>query len=199
MTAPDPARRNENARRAILKASLAVSRRSGFAVATIEAIAKQAGVGKQTIYRWWPSKAAVVLEALNEEIGPALDFPDTGDLAADLREQMVGLVRLLRTEKLTVFPELVGAAQSDPAMAAAINEVIIGPREAACRSRLERAQEQGQLRGDVDVQDVVELLYGPLYYRMFLRNRPVTLKQVRDILALSLEGLVPRRTPSRRS
>src|SRR6185312_1951178 len=81
--APDPARRNERSRRAVLDAALELLSETGYAALTVEAIAARAGVGKQTIYRWWPGRGAVILDAL-AEAGPPPPLPDTGDLRADL-------------------------------------------------------------------------------------------------------------------
>ena len=96
---PDPARRNEHSRQAILAAAIALIGERGYEQVSIEAIAQRGGVGKQTIYRWWPSKGAVILEALArrvEEITP-LPFPDSSNVVEDLRFQMLGLVQILNS------------------------------------------------------------------------------------------------------
>jgi len=193
MMAPNPDRRSERARAAILDASVALCQEEGYAKATMEGIAKRAGVGKQTIYRWWPSKAAVVLEALNETAGSVTDFPDTGDIVADLRTQMTGLVGLLTSDAFNAYATgLIAAGQTDEAIATSVLDTLIRPRVAACVRRLERASEQGQLRADVDPEDVVELLYAPLYYRLLLRTRPITTEQVTMILDLTGSALFRR-------
>src|SRR5947208_4645148 len=112
---PNPERRSERARTAILDAAFALCGEQGYAATTMEGIAKLAGVGKQTIYRWWPSKAAVLQEALNEEVGTITDFPDTGDVVADLRTQMTGVAKLFASEEFSAYPRgLIAAAQTDP-------------------------------------------------------------------------------------
>ncbi|MEV4619830.1 TetR/AcrR family transcriptional regulator [Asanoa sp. NPDC049573] len=191
MTQPNQERRSDRARSAILAAALDLCREQGLARTTMEEIAKKAQVGKQTIYRWWPSKAAVLLEAVNELAGRATDFPDTGDLYADLHTQMTGVATLLSSPRLSPYLSLIGAAQDDPDVAKSFLDAIILPRVQAARERLRRAQEQGQLRADVDLEDVVELLYGPFYYRALIRTRPVTLAQVDDVLELVRRGLNP--------
>jgi len=189
---PNPERRSERARVAILEAALALCQEHGYPATTMEAIAKRAGVGKQTIYRWWPSKAAVLQEAVNENVGAATDFPDTGDIVADLRSQMAMVVGLLTSETLSPYTRgLIVAAQSDSDIARSLVANIIEPRTRACRERLEIAVKQGQLRDDVDLNDVVELLYAPLYYRMLLHTRPLTAQQVDHILDLAFTGLAP--------
>lgn len=188
---PNPERRSERSRRAILQATLELCREVGYDQMTIEAIARRAGVGKQTIYRWWPSKGVVAFDAIEASIGRALDFPDTGDVVTDLRKQMTGLAGLLADEAFAApYAGLISAARSEPDLGRRLLE-LVGVRVDAARARLEQAQAQGQLRADVDVDDVIELLYGPLYYRLLLRTRPVTADQVPRILDLAFAGLRP--------
>jgi AcrR family transcriptional regulator len=191
MSTHNEQRRSERARRAILSAALELCREQGLAKTTMEEIAKRAGVGKQTIYRWWGSKAAVVEEALNEQVGSATSFPDTGDLRADLYTQMSSVASLFVMAEFTPYVSLIAAAQDDPDLAKSVRENIIEPRVKACRDRLRHAQQQGQLRRDVDLDDVVELLYAPLYYRLLLHTRPPTHKQVANVLDLAFTGLAP--------
>ncbi len=91
--APLVSRRRESSRLAILAAALALCREEGYARLSVEAIAARAGVGKQTIYRWWPSKGAVLLEALEREVAGSANVPDTGDIVADMRTVVGNLVR----------------------------------------------------------------------------------------------------------
>jgi AcrR family transcriptional regulator len=193
VTAPNPERRSERARQAILTAAIELCREQGYAGTTMEGIAKRAEVGKQTIYRWWPSKAAVIQEALNERASTSTDFPDTGDIVADLCTQMTSVVKLLTSAEFVPYAGgLIAAAQTDPAVAKSVVETMIEPRVRACKERLERARQQRQLRSDVDLDDVIELLYAPLYYRLLLHTRPITTQQVPDILDLAFDGLRPR-------
>jgi AcrR family transcriptional regulator len=190
MTTPNPDRRSERARQAILDAALDLCQEQSFAGLTMEGIAKRAGVGKQTIYRWWPSKAAILLEALTERATATLDFPDTGDVVADLRTQMTQVVGAFTDPMFSAYSRgLIAAGQSDPEIAAAVVATVIKPRVDLCVARLKAAQESGQLRADVDPQDVVELLYAPLYYRLLLHTRPVTVEQVETILSLAFAGV----------
>ncbi|MEV4757815.1 TetR/AcrR family transcriptional regulator [Micromonospora sp. NPDC049559] len=189
--APKQDRRSERARQAIIDSALDLCREQGLARTTVEEIAKRAGVGKQTIYRWWPSKVAVVEEGINELASTATDFPDTGDIVADLRTQMVGVATILSSPSFAPYLSLIGAAQDDPELARSFLDGLVKPRVAAARERLRRAGEQGQIRADVDLDDVVELLYGPIYYRALLHTRPPTPGQVDEILRLVFAGLAP--------
>ncbi|MEU8364073.1 TetR/AcrR family transcriptional regulator [Nonomuraea sp. NPDC048882] len=176
---PDPARRSERSRQAILAAARELISEVGYAKLTIEAIAARAGVGKQTIYRWWPSKGAVVLDAFLalSEAGPegSMALPDTGDVAADLRAVMratvaefadpafEGPIRALNAEII-----------NDPALAAQYREKLAGPVDEAKKDRLRSAQRAGQLAADADLDLALELLYAPLYQRWLLRTGPLT-------------------------
>jgi AcrR family transcriptional regulator len=187
---PDPARRNERSRRAILAAAIALIGELGYDQVSIEAIAKRAGVGKQTIYRWWPSKGAVVLEALDDSLATVVDFPDTGDIVEDLRTQMHGVTQLLgSTEIGRVYQGLIAAAQSDPALSRAHIDQVIEPASVACRARLARAVERGEVRADADIQTTIDLLWGAIYYRLLLHTRPLEPEQIDAALDITFSGL----------
>ena len=190
MTPPNPDRRSERARQAILDAALELCQEQSFAGLTMEGIAKRAGVGKQTIYRWWPSKAAILLEALTDRATDTLDFPDTGDIVADLRAQMSMVVRAFNDPMFAAYSRgLIAAAQSDPEIAAAVVKTVIQPRVDLCVERLEKAQQAGAVRRELDPRDIVELLYAPLYYRLLLHTRPVSTDQVETVLSLTFAGI----------
>ena len=195
-TTPDPTRRNERSRRAILDAAIALIAELSYDRVSIEAIAKRAGVGKQTIYRWWPSKGAVALEALDERLrtapggGSSGDWPDTGDVLEDLRTQMHGVTQLFSSPEVGPLCQgLIAAAQSDPALSRAHIEQLIEPASIACRARLARAQERGELRADADCQELIDLLYGAIYYRLLLHTRPLKPQQIDAALDITFEGL----------
>ncbi|MEV0647541.1 TetR/AcrR family transcriptional regulator [Phytomonospora sp. NPDC050363] len=176
MTVKRPARRSERSRQAILSAATELVAEVGFPKLTIEAIAARAGVGKQTIYRWWPSKGAVVFDAMLSQMAEDgdLSLPDSGDLATDLRL----LLRQTVAEMGAPGFQASGRAmtteiQSDPALATEYRERLLGPNLEATKRRLRSAQEAGQVAADVDLDVAVELLFGPIYYRWLLRLGPL--------------------------
>ncbi|KJS59737.1 TetR/AcrR family transcriptional regulator [Streptomyces rubellomurinus] len=191
MTAePNPDRRSQRARRAILDATFDLAVANGYAKLTIEAIAARAKVGKPTIYRWWPSKGAVALDALNERIGHTTDFPDTGDIAADLAHQITAVAAMFLGDVGAVYRGIIGEAQHDPALNAAVRATIIEPRAQQCAARLDAAVAAGQLRADLPTRSMVDLFYGPLYYR-FLLGDPAGVPQVPDLVPEIINGLRP--------
>ncbi len=194
---PDPTRRNEHSRRAILAATTALISELGYEQASIEGIARRAGVGKQTIYRWWPSKGAVALEALDESLGTVVDFQDSGDLIEDLRHHMVGVTRLLTsTEVGPVFQGLVAAAQSDLELSRAHLAKVIQPSTAIWHDRIARAQSRGEIRADVDRQAILDMLFGAIWYRLLLHTRPLEAQQIDDALTIVFDGIRPIRRSS---
>ncbi|WP_328925422.1 TetR/AcrR family transcriptional regulator [Streptomyces sp. NBC_00190] len=178
---PDASRRSDRSRRAILDAALALVGEVGYNRLTIEAIAARAGVGKQTIYRWWPSKAAVLLDASLALTGDAeaaaewAGFPDTGDLAADLKHVLRATVDQLLDEKYAAPTRaLTAAGATDPELGARFTERLLEPQLALYEARLRTAREAGQLAPDTDLRLTVEMLVGPLTYRWLLRTAPLT-------------------------
>jgi AcrR family transcriptional regulator len=157
----------------------------------VEAIAARAGVGKQTIYRWWPDKGALVLDAYLALVGADQDLtvPDSGDLEADLRLVLGSLVDSLGDPVFEQrYRALLAAIQDDPKLAAALLDRLLKPWLAATRQRLRAAQRAGQIRG-VDLEVATELLYGPVYYRWLLRTGPITRAYVDAVVAMTLRAL----------
>ncbi|ETK35295.1 TetR/AcrR family transcriptional regulator [Microbispora sp. ATCC PTA-5024] len=164
--APNAARRSESSRRAILTAAQELCGENGYGRLTIEAIAARAGVSKKTIYRWWPSKGAVVLELIDETATATADPPDTGDLAADLHTQLTEVIGILTPPHTSPAAGLIAEALHDPDLARDLRQHLIEPRIARFKDRLRRAQDQGQLPSDADLDVALDLLYGPLYHRL---------------------------------
>jgi AcrR family transcriptional regulator len=177
MTA-DPARRNERSRRAILTATLELLAENGYADLTIESIAARAGVGKQTIYRWWRGKGAVVLEAVVETTvatAEPLALPDTGDLRADLGAVLRATVAEFADPKLSATTRAITIETlGDEALAEQVRDQLLRPQLDAVKVRLRAGQEAGQVRTDLNLDQAVELLFGPIYHRWLLRNGPLT-------------------------
>jgi AcrR family transcriptional regulator len=189
--APDPTRRNERSRQAILSATADLLGEVGYTRLTVEAIAARAGVGKQTIYRWWPDKGSVVLDAYLALVGAEqeLAFPDTGDLEADLRLVLGTMVDSLAEPVFERrYRALLAAIQDDPELAAALLDRLLKPWLEATSERLRAAQRRGQI-AEVDLDVAAELLYGPVYYRWLLRTGPISRRYVDAVVAMTLRAL----------
>ncbi|MFI6640076.1 TetR/AcrR family transcriptional regulator [Streptomyces sp. NPDC050504] len=203
--APDSSRRSERSRRAILEAALALVGEVGYDKLTVESIASRAGVGKQTIYRWWPSKAAVLLDAAGvfAESPPAEDggaedggavaavFPDTGDLAADLKLVLRATVDEFHDARVEApMRALTAAGATDPELGRTFTERYLAPALGLYEERLRVARERGEIGEDVDLRVAVEMLVGPLHHRWLHRTGPVTHEFAEALVNQVLGGIV---------
>jgi AcrR family transcriptional regulator len=182
--------RSEAARQAILAAAfeLAADHRAGGL--TMEAIADRAGVSKETLYRWWRSKAEVLLEALAERGEREIPVPDTGDLARDLRTFMRATARALEPRMRRVLRALAAQAAGDPAAGERIRDAFLFRRRAALASVLRPAVERGQLpaeRADI----ALDIVFGSLWYRLLFPVGPLDRKWA-DSIADAVAGLAAR-------
>lgn len=166
--------RSEKGRLAILHAADDLLVEKGFDAVTMEGIAKRAGVAKQTIYRWWPSKADVLLEAFLQDAAEDLTAPDTGDAAADLPEYLRRLALFLSdSDAGAVFRALTARAQLDPTFAREFRARCLEPQRREGALLLERAVERGELPAGLDAAAEMELLVGPIFYRVLVTGEPV--------------------------
>ena len=177
--------RDEDARRRILDAALQLIGEQGPAQVRIDAIAAAAGVGKQTIYRWWPTKTAVVLDALVEQTMAETPFPNTDDTRADLRAHMLAVVRLFRSPTGCVVRELVADSQGDPAVAAEFRARFWQTRRNLSAGCVTAGIARGQIRQDLPVETALDALYGVLWMRLLVGHRELdeaTVDEVLDVL-----------------
>jgi AcrR family transcriptional regulator len=194
---PTSARRSERSRRAILTAALDLVEEAGYAKLSIEGIAARAGVGKQTIYRWWPSKGAVLLDALlalsEDQAGEVAPLPDTGDLEADLK-----LVLRATVDELTDprYDEPMRALATemlhDEPLAAQCAERLDAPLRQVRIDRLRSAQRAGELPEALDLDLALDVIWGPLAHRWLQRTGPLTADYTDRLVETALDGLRPR-------
>jgi AcrR family transcriptional regulator len=191
---PDVTRRSDRARTAILVAAAELIAEVGYRKLSIEAIAARAGVGKQTIYRWWPSKGAVVFDAfmhVQEDEG-ATELPETEDLAADLahllRETAHGLIDPRFDEP---YRALATEIQHDRDLNRELLDRLLGPLLETTRQRIVRGQRTGQIDAAIDPAIAVELLFGPMFHRWLLRTAPVDDAYADALAAHVLRALRP--------
>jgi AcrR family transcriptional regulator len=173
---PDASRRSARARTAILVATTQLIAEVGYPKLSIEAIAARAGVGKQTIYRWWPSKGAVVFDAfmhVQADAG-ATELPETEDLAADLARLLRETAEGLNDPRFDEpYRALTAEIQHDPNLNRELLDRLLGPLLEATRQRIVRGQQTGQIDPAIDPAIAVELLFGPMFHRWLLRTGPV--------------------------
>jgi AcrR family transcriptional regulator len=192
--------RSEKARQAILRSTLQLLGRSGFSQLTIEDIADRAKVGKATVYRWWPNKGALIADAFANSTIRKLRFPDTGSLQTDLSRQMRQVVKIFSSRQGRILSAILAAGQTDRELIAAFRERFVWPRRRDAYAILRRGIDRGELRKRVDLDLLLDSLYGPIYMRFLIRHDRLTNDFVDRLSALVLSGVRPqRKTSSRRS
>jgi AcrR family transcriptional regulator len=166
--------RSERARLAILEAAADLLIQGGLTAATIEAIAARAGVSKVTIYKWWPTRGAVAIDAYFHRYSQTILFGDSGDLATDLVAQMLVLIDAFRGRAGTIMAELIGQAQTDHRLAETLRSGWLKPRREAPTAVLQRSIDRGDLDPNIDIPAVLDQLYAPLYFRLTMQHEPLT-------------------------
>jgi len=164
-----PHRRDEGARLAVLHAADDLLAERGFGGVTVEGIAARAGVAKQTIYRWWPSKVDILLDTLIEDAGSQLSLPEKGSVTEGMRRYLRTLARFLTSDPAgKVLLALIGEAQHDPQMAAVFHRRYLDPQRQRERAMLERGIAAGEFPAGLDADAALDALLGPVLYRALM-------------------------------
>jgi AcrR family transcriptional regulator len=182
--------RSEQARRAILRSTMKLLRRSSFPDLTIEAIAADANVSKATVYRWWPNKGALVVDAFASSAEDKLHFPNTGSVYRDMSLQMSQFLAILRSRRGRIVAALLGGGQSDAKLLSSFRERFLRPRREEAYKTLRRAIERGELPQDLDLDVVLDILYGAVYMRFLIRHDELSEDYISGVCRLVLAGAV---------
>ncbi len=161
----------------------------GYAGLAVEAVAARAGVGKATVYRWWPGRAELAVDAFFAATEAELAFPGSGSGREDFRRQILGLGALLRSPAGGVLTALLGGARTEPELARALAERWILPRKAWGEARMEDARAAGELLDGVETDAALGALYGPLYARLLFGRPPLGEEEIEAYLAIVLRGV----------
>lgn len=183
-------RRAEDVRRATLTTAAELLLAEGVHGLTFSKVATRAGVSKMTLYKWWPSPGALAFDAYFNTVKESLAFPDTGDIQRDLRTQLHSFVELLDRNG-SVIAGIIGAAQGDPDLAEALSTHYVTQRRALAVERLTAARETGQIREGVDLETIVDQLWGAVYHRLLMPAQPVTTDFVDRLIANLFHGVAP--------
>jgi AcrR family transcriptional regulator len=186
--------RSEQAHVAILRSTLKLLGENGFPDFTIEAVAAQANVGKATVYRRWPNKAALITDALAYSTTKKLKFPDTGSVRTDMNRQMQQVIKIFRSPRGRILSAILAAGQSDRRLIAAFRERFMRPRRQEAYATLRRGIRRGELRKNVDLDLLLDSLYGPIYMRFFIRHDTLTPAFVDGLCDLVMGGARPLKT-----
>src|SRR5271167_2717087 len=184
--------RSEESRQAILRSTLKLLEQSGgFPELRIEAIAADANVGKTTVYRWWPTKAALVADAFSASAEQELRFPNTGSVQNDMRLQMRGLIRIFRSKRGKVVAALLAGGQTDPELLEAYRDRFLWPRRRQAYQTLQRGVDRGELPPGKNFDLILDSLYGPILMRFLIRHVELQESFADEVCAIVLGDLKP--------
>jgi AcrR family transcriptional regulator len=188
--------RSERARKAILGAAAELLLARGLSEVSMDAVAERAGVSKATIYRWWPTKESLALDALYTEWAAApSQTRDTGSLRGDLLSMLRPWARLAGSRPYgRVVAALLTEAQTDPVFGAEYRQRFLEPRREQVREIFRRAIERGELPAGTKVEVALDLLYGSMYHRLLNGHAPLNDRFVRDVVDTVLNGVLPGRS-----
>jgi AcrR family transcriptional regulator len=192
--------RSEKSREAILTATNELLDEVGFDKLSIEGIAARAGVGKATIYRWWSTKGTLAIEAFLDAVAPQIAFPESQSAIADLKTQLPKVAQIYRGKTGRVLREIIALGQSDPETKRLFVEGYLEPRRSAAKEVLRRGVAQGEFGEGLDLDAVVDALYGPIFHRMLTGHAPLSDAFVAALVEIVLDGVTlkaSRRRPAR--
>jgi len=183
--------RSEKAHTAILDAAAELLLAQGLEAVSMDDVAERAGVSKATIYRWWPTKETLALEALYHEWDTARPAPpDTGSLRGDLLALLRPWIRRVRARPYgRVVAALITEAQTDPDFAKEWRARFVEPRRDPARVLFRRAMEGGEIPADTKIEVALDFLYGPLYHRLLHGHAPLSDRFVQDVVDAALAGI----------
>jgi AcrR family transcriptional regulator len=182
--------RSQEADEAIMAAAIQLLAERGLAGMSIEEVAARAGVAKTTIYRRWPSRGALALDAFLAEFQSQQPSPNTGTLRGDLLGALRAWIRsVTRTSAGPVVAGLIAEAQQDPELAAAWRERVVERLRDQHKVLLNRAVDRGEIAANTDQDVVLDLLFGAAYHRLLQGHRPLTDKFARQVVDVIIDGL----------
>jgi len=165
--------RCEIAKHSILDAVWRLLKKMPLAEISIEGIAREAGVGKSTIYRWWTSKAAVAMDAFLVRYLPETSLPKSGTTIERLRRQLFSVVKTYRGELARLAADIIAEGQADPEVLKLFRDHFVTPRREATRAVIEAGIANGELDSSLDPELALDLLYGPVYFRLLIAHAPL--------------------------
>jgi AcrR family transcriptional regulator len=181
--------RSEESEEAILSAVIQLLREKPLRDLSIEEIARQAGVGKATIYKWWPNKAYVALDAFSTRLKQMVPIPDTGSAEQDFKEQLRALFAFYDSTAGKLMGQFLGEAQIDEEFASLFRERFLKPRRELVGVIFDRAVERGEIRAGLDRELVLDMIFGPGMYRLMVRRAPFGRETADAMVSALFRGL----------
>jgi len=193
LSGPEPKRRgrqrSEESEEAILSAITELLKAKPLRDISIEEIAREAGVGKATIYKWWPSKAYIAFDAFSKKLTEMVPIRDTGSAERDFKEQLRSLFAFFDTPAGLVLRHFVAEGLVDGEFASLFRDRFIKPRREAIGEIFDRAVDRGEIRRGLNREVVLDLIYGPGFYRILIRHEPLERTTVNEMVSALFKGL----------
>jgi AcrR family transcriptional regulator len=181
--------RSSESEEAILAATLQLLKEKSLRDITVEAIARKAGVGKMTIYKWWPSKAYVALDAFRKTMNKMVVIPDTGEAERDLAELLGSIMSFYSSPTGRIFSQFLAESQTDCEFAALFRERFLKPRREAVGVVLDRAMKHGQIDNTLDRELILDFMFGPVVLRLMIGHAPLNKAAADAIISTLLRGI----------
>jgi AcrR family transcriptional regulator len=182
-------RRSEERRDAVLKAALELVQEDDLRRASVDRISERSGVSKVTIYKWWPNKTAVIIDAFLHQMTVDAPVPDTGSAAEDFRLTLRGIMRFYISPLGAIYAQLVGEAQFNPTERDRIRTHLLDVRRAALRKIWDRGVARGELDPNIDPEVALGLIFGAAMYRRTTAHAELTLADADPIVATAMRAL----------
>jgi len=191
-TRPPGRPRDEAARDRIRVAALQLLEEVGFANVTCDAIAQRSCASKATIYRWWPDKTAVLIDAFVQNVTPELPLRETVTLEEYVKVHLRQFAKVVAGRNGRLLAAVIAAAQNDPEVEAAFLAHWIKPRRALSRKALQKFKNARLLPEHFDIEQVLDAMYGPLHFLLMVRHGKPTAAYAESLAAMLVHGLAPR-------
>ena len=189
--------RDMTAHASILRAAAEILEESGVTALTMEGVAQRAGVGKPTVYRSWRNAQELAMAALIETQKAVPATRASGSALDDLRLQLRKVAEVFASRAGRNMAMMVAAADAETEISKVFRTHFILARREEGRALLIKAVQQNAVRGDIDFDAALDLIYGPLFYRLLVGHQPLTAEFTDTLLALAVEGLAARRAKPR--
>jgi AcrR family transcriptional regulator len=181
--------RSLEAESAVLTATSKLLETNCLCKVTTEAIALMSGVSKATIYKWWPNKTLVALDAFLMRMSHDVPTPDTGSAQKDFTEQVKSLIVFYTGPAGRAFCQFIAEGQSDSAFLALFRERFLKSRRDDVRVIWHRGVARGEIRADIDSEIVLDLIYGPIIYRLLVGHAPLNAKEAKTLVSAVFVGI----------
>jgi AcrR family transcriptional regulator len=182
--------RSEESKAAILEATWKLLKTTTLRDLSIEAIARESYVGKTTIYRWWPNKVAVAIDALLENVLPVTSFLNHLSATEAITEQMTALVKAFEGEYGRIVAQIIAEGQACPEVLASYRDRFLYQRRAEAKLIIERGIESGELDPNVDPELAMDILYGAIYFRLLVGHLPLDAKFASELPRQALKAII---------